>query len=122
MSRRRLLPHRLLEKRGHKVTVAGNGKEGIAAFEKNPFDVVLMDVQMPEMNGYEATAAIREKEKTTGNHLPVIAMTAHAMTGDRERCLEAGMDDYITKPIRPGQLGDVLKRYSISTETEDVLL
>jgi CheY-like chemotaxis protein len=71
-----------------------------------------MDVQMPEMDGFEATAAIREKEKHFGNHLPVIAMTAHAMKGDRERCLAAGMDDYITKPIRAEELAEVLAHYS----------
>ncbi len=103
-----MLAVRLLEKRGHKVIVAGNGKEALAALEKDSFDLVLMDVQMPEMDGFEATAVIREKEKTSGNHLPVIAMTAHAMAGDRERCLEAGMDDYITKPIRPEELTELL--------------
>jgi PAS domain S-box-containing protein len=107
-----VLAVRLLEKRGHTVAVAGNGKEGLAALEKQSFDLVLMDVQMPEMDGFEATTAIREKEKTSGNHLPVIAMTAHAMVGDKERCLEAGMDDYITKPIRVEELSDLLKRYS----------
>ena len=107
-----VLAVRLLEKRGHSVTVAGNGKEALTALEKNTFDLVLMDVQMPEMDGFEATAAIREKEKASRHHLPVIAMTAHAMAGDRERCLEAGMDDYITKPIRPQELSDLLKHYS----------
>jgi PAS domain S-box-containing protein len=108
----RLLAVRLLEKRGHTVTVAGNGKEALAALEKQSFDLVLMDVQMPEMDGFEATAAIREKEKHSGSHLPVIAMTAHAMVGDRERCLAAGMDDYITKPIRIDELTSLLVRYS----------
>jgi two-component system sensor histidine kinase/response regulator len=109
-----VLAVRLLEKRGHRVTVAGNGKEALAALEKDSFDLVLMDVQMPEMDGFEATAAIREIEKTSGNHLPVIAMTAHAMAGDRERCLEAGMDDYIAKPIRPQELEELLKRFSLA--------
>jgi two-component system sensor histidine kinase/response regulator len=108
----RLLAVRLLEKRGHTVTVAGNGKEALAALEQQSFDLVLMDVQMPEMDGFEATAAIREKEKHSGSHLPVIAMTAHAMVGDRERCLAAGMDDYITKPIRTDELSSLLARYS----------
>jgi CheY-like chemotaxis protein len=107
-----VLAVRLLEKRGHAVAVAGNGKEALAVLEKQSFDVVFMDVQMPEMDGFEATAAIRKKEKTSGNHLPVVAMTAHAMVGDKERCLEAGMDDYITKPIRGERLSEVLKRYS----------
>jgi len=92
--------------------VSANGKEALAALEKNTFDLVLMDVQMPEMDGFEATMAIREKEKASGHHLPIIAMTAHAMAGDRERCLNAGMDDYISKPIRPQELADLLKHYS----------
>ncbi|MBZ5568651.1 MAG: response regulator [Acidobacteriia bacterium] len=103
---------RLLEKRGHRVTMVGNGKEALAALEKDSFDLVLMDVQMPEMDGFAATAAIREKEKSSGNHLPVVAMTAHAMVGDRERCLEAGMDDYITKPICLHDLTELLGHYS----------
>ncbi len=106
-----VLAVRLLEKRGHSVTVAGNGKDALAALEKHSFNLVFMDVQMPEMDGFEAAAAIREKEKTSGNHLPVIAMTAHAMAGDKERCVEAGMDDYITKPIRGEELSDLLERY-----------
>ncbi len=100
------------------MTATGNGKEALAALEKDSFDLVLMDVQMPEMDGFEATAAIREKEKTAGNHLPVIAMTAHAMTGDRERCLQAGMDDYLTKLIRPQELTELLARYSPAGSTE----
>ncbi len=97
--------------------MAENGKEALAALEKQSFDLVLMDVQMPEMDGFEATAAIREKEKTSGNHVPVIAMTAHAMVGDKERCLEAGMDNYISKPIRLEELNDLLKRHSLSVKT-----
>jgi CheY-like chemotaxis protein len=116
-----VLAVRLLEKRGHSVTVAGNGKEALAALEKDTFDLVLMDVQMPEMDGFEAKAAIREKEKASGHHLPVIAMTVHAMAGDRERCVEAGMDDYITKPIQPQELSELLKRHSRATTTEEVL-
>jgi CheY-like chemotaxis protein len=115
-----VLAVRLLEKRGHSVTVAGNGKDALAALEKRFFNLVFMDVQMPEMDGFEATAAIREKEKTSGNHLPIIAMTAHAMVGDKERCLEAGMDDYITKPIRIEELSDLLKRYSSVASTDKV--
>ena len=102
------------------MTVAGNGKDALAALEKRFFNLVFMDVQMPEMDGFEATAAIREKEKTSGNHLPIIAMTAHAMVGDKERCLEAGMDDYITKPIRIEELSDLLKRYSSVASTDKV--
>jgi len=111
-----------LEKRGHEVTVAGNGGEALEALDKQAFDLVLMDVQMPEMDGLQATAVIRRGEMKSGKHIPIIAMTAHAMAGDKERCLEAGMDDYITKPIRPEQLGVVLKRYSLGTSTEKVLL
>jgi len=95
---------RLLEKCGHQVAVTTNGREALAALDNGEFDVVLMDIQMPEMDGFEATAAIRSKERTIGKHLPIIAMTAHAMTGDRERCIGAGMDGYIAKPIRPQEL------------------
>jgi CheY-like chemotaxis protein len=102
---------RLLEKRGHRVEVAANGQEALTALEKEPFDVVLMDLQMPEMDGYEATAAIRAKEKSNGLHQTIIALTAHAMKGDREKCLSAGMDGYLTKPIRPQELDEVLSRY-----------
>jgi PAS domain S-box-containing protein len=91
----------LLERRGHFAMVAENGREALAAIEKHNFDLVLMDVQMPEMGGLEATRAVREKEKSTGGHLPIVAMTAHAMQGDRERCLEAGMDGYLAKPLDP---------------------
>jgi PAS domain S-box-containing protein len=97
---------RLLEKRGHKVVLANNGREALTELENRPFDVVLMDVQMPEMDGYEATTAIRRQEQLTGGHVPIIAMTAYAMKGDRERCLEAGMDSYISKPVRAQELFD----------------
>jgi CheY-like chemotaxis protein len=106
-----LLTTRLLEKRGHRVTVAGNGREALAAIDKESYDLVLMDVQMPELDGIEATIAIREKEKTGENHLPVIALTAHAMKGDQERCLQAGMDAYLSKPIRAQELDELLNRY-----------
>jgi len=99
-----LVALRLLEKYGHVVTVAGNGRKALEALEKEVYDIVLMDVQMPEMDGLEATRTIREKEKTTGRHIPIVAMTAHAMKGDEERCLAAGMDDYLTKPIRTKDL------------------
>ena len=95
---------RLLEKRGHRVTVAANGREAVAAVRREPFDLVLMDVQMPEMDGFEATAAIRQAEVSTGAHLPVFAMTAHTMKGDAERCLAAGMDGHLPKPVRPAEL------------------
>ena len=103
---------RLLEKRGHQVTLAGNGREALGEIEKRSFDLVLMDLQMPEMDGFEATAAIREREKGSAAHLPVIALTAHALQGDRERCLEAGMDGYLAKPIRAAELDAVLVSYA----------
>ncbi|HET9400073.1 MAG TPA: response regulator [Candidatus Acidoferrales bacterium] len=99
---------RLLEKRGHRVSIAGNGREALAELAKRDYDLSLMDMQMPEMDGFEATAAIREREKQTGSHLPIIALTAHAMKGDEERCLAAGMDGYLSKPIRPQELDAVL--------------
>jgi two-component system, sensor histidine kinase and response regulator len=102
---------RLLEKRGHRVTVAGNGRQALEALAKESFDLVFMDVQMPEMDGMEATQAIREKERNSGLHQLIIALTAHAMKGDREKCLAAGMDGYLTKPIRPQQLDEVLANY-----------
>jgi two-component system sensor histidine kinase/response regulator len=105
------LAMKLLEKRGHKVTLAGNGREALAAVGKKPFDLVIMDVQMPVMDGLEATAQLREREELTGQHQPVIAMTALVMKGDRERCMAAGMDGYLSKPIRPQELDEVLERY-----------
>ncbi|MEK7408084.1 MAG: response regulator [Acidobacteriota bacterium] len=101
---------RMLEKRGCTVTVAADGCEALEAIRQQPFDVVLMDIQMPHMGGFEATQAIREHEQSTGSHLPIIALTAHAMTGDRERCLEAGMDDYVSKPVRTEELFEKLER------------
>jgi two-component system, sensor histidine kinase and response regulator len=95
---------RLLEKRGYSVSVTGNGLEALAALEKEQFDIVLMDIQMPEMDGFEATAAIREKEKSSGKHVPIIAMTANALKGDQERCVAAGLDGYVSKPIRTKEL------------------
>jgi signal transduction histidine kinase/DNA-binding response OmpR family regulator len=94
----------LLGKRGHTIVSVVNGREAIAAVAKNTFDIVLMDVQMPEMDGLEATAAIRTMEAVTGAHVPIIALTAHAMKGDREICIAAGMDEYLSKPINPKQL------------------
>jgi two-component system, sensor histidine kinase and response regulator len=95
---------RMLEKRGYQVVVAGNGHEALAALQRENFDLVLMDVQMPEMGGLEATAAIRKKEESTGVHVPIVAMTASAMQGDQDLCLRAGMDDYIAKPVRAREL------------------
>jgi two-component system sensor histidine kinase/response regulator len=95
---------RILEKGGHSVVVVGSGREAMAALQREVIDLVLMDVQMPEMDGLEATKAIRRAELGGKRHIPIIAMTAHAMTGDRDRCLAAGMDGYISKPIRADDL------------------
>jgi signal transduction histidine kinase/CheY-like chemotaxis protein/HPt (histidine-containing phosphotransfer) domain-containing protein len=95
---------RLLEKQGHAVTLVGNGVEALAAASAGDFDLVLMDVEMPGMSGLEATAALRQRERGTSRHLPIIALTAHAMKGDRERCLAAGMDGYVAKPVQAGEL------------------
>jgi PAS domain S-box-containing protein len=100
----------LLTKRGHSVTVVNNGREAIDALGREQFDLVLMDVQMPEMDGFEATAAIRALERDTGRRIRIVAMTAHAMTGDRERCLAAGMDDYLSKPIDQRSLYEVVEK------------
>ena len=101
----------ILGKRGHTVVVAGDGRQAVEAFERERFDVALMDVQMPELNGFEATAKIREQEKATGERLPIIALTAHAMTGDRERCLASGMDDYLAKPLNATALIETVERH-----------
>ncbi|MGO8786945.1 MAG: response regulator [Terriglobia bacterium] len=102
------LASRLLEKQGYQVTVVGDGRKALATLGRDKFDLVLMDVQMPEMDGFEATAAIREREQCSGGRLPIIAMTAHAMKGDRERCLSAGMDGYVSKPIHVQELFAVM--------------
>jgi CheY-like chemotaxis protein len=91
---------RLLEKQGHTTVVVGDGRLAVEAFEREGFDLVLMDVQMPELDGFAATVAIRARERTTGGHTPIVAMTAHAMKGDEERCLAAGMDGYLSKPVK----------------------
>jgi two-component system, sensor histidine kinase and response regulator len=101
---------RLLEKRGYSVKVAGDGRGAVEAFETGQFDVVLMDVQMPGMDGFEATAAIRERERLTGGRIPIIALTAHALKGDEEQCLSAGMDGYVSKPIRAVELISMIER------------
>lgn len=98
----------LLEKRGHRVTVANNGREAVERLIREDFELVLMDIQMPEMDGLEATRRIRERERSTGQHIPIIAMTAQAMIGDRERCLESGMDAYLVKPIHAKQLYETI--------------
>jgi len=111
-----MLAVRFLERNGHVVTVAQNGNEVLAHFQHSSFDVVLMDVQMPEMDGLTATRKIREREGKTGTHIPIVAMTAHAMKEDRERCLEAGMDDYLSKPINAAELNEILNRACSSAE------
>ena len=100
----------ILGKIGYRADVAANGREVLTALAKTPYDLILMDVQMPEMDGFEATAAIRQKESEMGRHIPIIAMTAHAMKGDREMCLERGMDDYVSKPIQPKDLSAAINR------------
>ena len=98
----------MLGRAGHRAAVAGNGREALALLERERFDLILMDVQMPELDGFETTAAIREKEKRTGGHVPIVAVTAHAMKGDAERCLAAGMDAYLTKPLAARELAAVI--------------
>ncbi|HET6842562.1 MAG TPA: response regulator [Candidatus Angelobacter sp.] len=105
-----VLATRILEKHGHHVRVASNGREAIAILTSHTFDLVLMDIEMPEMDGLEATRVIRQNEKPGGKHLPIIAMTAHAMTGDKDKYLTAGMDDYISKPVHPKQMLDTIER------------
>ena len=109
----------LLGSRGHQVVVANNGREAVEALEREAFDLVLMDVQMPEMDGFEATAAIRQKEQTTGNHIQIVAMTAHALKGDRERCLKAGMDAYLSKPIQPKILYAMIEGIAASVPVDN---
>ena len=100
---------RVLEKHGHSVLVAENGREALECLKQHQFDLVLMDLQMPVMDGFEATRLIRENEKSSGTHIPIIAVTAHALEGDRKKCLEAGMDGYITKPFKAPQLLEVIQ-------------
>ncbi|KAG1083528.1 hypothetical protein G6F42_022183 [Rhizopus arrhizus] len=105
---------RILEKFGHKVEIVSNGKLAVDAFEANTYDLILMDVQMPIMGGFEATQKIREIEHNagTGSHVPIIALTAHAMIGDREKCLQSGMDEYVTKPLRFPELIAAIKKFA----------
>ncbi len=110
---RRLAIH-LLQKRGHSVTAVKNGEEAVDTLSNGGFDLVLMDLEMPEMDGFEATAAIREREAAGADHVPIIALTAHSMKGDRERCLAAGMDDYLSKPIKAADLFQKIERLMLS--------
>jgi len=115
------LATRLLQKMGHSVTVVENGRQALAAFMKDQFDVILMDIQMPEMDGFEATAAIRGREKSQDGttHIPILAMTAHAMAGDRERCIEAGMDGYVSKPINVQELVEAMENLPTRSQSTD---
>ena len=101
-----------MEKQGHSVVLASTGAEALEAFTGEHFDLVLMDIQMPVMDGYDATRAIRARERSIGGHIPVIALTAHAMHGDREICVDAGMDDYLSKPIQTRDLCPTLASWS----------
>ena len=109
---------RLLTQKGIEVTQAEDGRIGVEKWSEGTFDIVLMDVQMPEMDGFQATAEIRRLEALQGRRTPIVAMTAHAMSGDRERCLAAGMDDYVTKPVRAESLYEVIGRWAGRTGDE----
>lgn len=109
------LASRLLEKRGHRVAIARDGVEALQRYESEAFDLILMDCQMPRMGGFEATKLIRKREAESGRHVPIIAMTAHAMEGDREKCLKAGMDDYISKPLEGDSLETAIERARASS-------
>jgi CheY-like chemotaxis protein len=113
----RMVAQHQLRSLGYRVTVVENGREVLAALEQGGVDAVLMDCQMPELDGWEATREIRRRERA-GEHLPIIAVTAHALEGDRQRCLEAGMDDYVAKPYREKMLGAVLERWLGRRENE----
>ena len=116
----RVLAQKLLQKQGHAVASVNNGAEAVKLWEENhasQFDIILMDVQMPEMDGLQATTRIREREFSTGAHIPIIAVTAHAMKGDRERCINAGMDGYIAKPINPGELAKAIQEIILAGST-----
>ena len=107
----------LLERRGHQVVVVGNGAQALEALAQQTFDLILMDVEMPEMDGVEATSRIRELERVQGSHLPIIALTAHALKGDRERFIQAGMDDYLTKPLEPVKLYEAVDTWGRARHT-----
>jgi CheY-like chemotaxis protein len=119
-----LVAKRIFEKLGHSVKVVENGEEAVSALESGRFDLVAMDVQMPIMDGLDATAAIRKAEEKTGKHVPIVAMTAHAMKGDRERCLNVGMDGYVAKPIRSLELEKAISEVVAKAQplTEDNML
>jgi CheY-like chemotaxis protein/HPt (histidine-containing phosphotransfer) domain-containing protein len=110
----------MLSKAGHSTVAVSNGKKAVAALARERFELVLMDIQMPEMDGLEATRAIRAEEEKSGRHVPIVAMTAHAMKGDRERCLAAGMDDYVSKPVQADALFRVIQSAVMPTEPDTV--
>jgi CheY-like chemotaxis protein len=110
----------ILQKSGHSVLAVSNGKEALAALQRESFDVVLMDIQMPEMDGFEATARIRAGEANRARHLPILALTAHAMSGDRERCLAAGMDGYVSKPLQPAELIQAIADVTASPKSDTI--
>jgi signal transduction histidine kinase/DNA-binding response OmpR family regulator len=114
-----MLASRLLQKMGYVVTIVGDGEAALLEMERNSFDVVLMDVQMPVMDGFAATRAIRDREKASGDHVPIIAMTAHALKGDEERCIAAGMNAYIAKPIRSSQLQALIEKSLSASSTSE---
>ena len=111
---------KLLQKQGHRVVVTSNGREALTALDSQRFDLILMDVQMPEMDGFEAAGHIREREKTDGGHVPIIALTAHALKGDCERCLEAGMDAYVAKPVQSRLLFEAIERLMPAETAADI--
>ncbi|MEW6266662.1 MAG: response regulator [Thermodesulfobacteriota bacterium] len=110
----------ILSKHGHKVTIVSNGRQALEAFDRELFDLILMDVQMPEMDGLEATRLIREKEKERGGRIPIIAMTAHVVAGDRSQCLEAGMDTYAYKPINQSEFLNMIERLVRTADNNQV--
>jgi CheY-like chemotaxis protein len=118
----RMYAQEVLRQGGMECQAVENGLQSLLAVQSKQFDLVLMDCQMPEMDGFEATAAIRRAEAGTKVHIPIIAMTAHAMRGDRERCLAAGMDDYLSKPVRKGDLMEVIGKHSTSSTAVELPL
>jgi two-component system sensor histidine kinase/response regulator len=114
-----LLATKLLQKQGHSVVVANNGQEVLASVRNQGFDLILMDLNMPVMGGFEATALIREREKMIGGHVPIVALTANAMKGDREKCIAAGMDDYLSKPINIKELQLAIATTSLVLSSND---
>src|SRR5439155_9800312 len=114
-----LLEH-LLVRRGHRVRLANNGREALALAEEGGFDLLLLDVHMPELDGFQVIRAVRERERSAGGHLPVIALTARSRNEDRERCLAAGMDDFLTKPIGPAELFAAIDRVRAGRPASEV--